>query len=404
MSLIEWRRIPDELFFQEGPGVRKNQYTNEGIKLLNVSNLVEGKVDLSTSDRFISHEEAYGKYKHFLCDEGDLIIASSGIKVEYFDKKMGFITREMLPLCMNTSAIRFKVKNEKSLDIRYFMYYLKSSDFKQQLNRQITGSAQLNFGPSHLDKMLFPICNLKEQKRIVKTLDAVNDLLEAYQKELDRYDELVKSRFVEMFGDPIINKKGFIKDEMGNYMTVLTDFNSNGSYKTLDSGVTMYDEPNYAWMVRTTDLESGDMTSIKYIDKRAYELLSKSKIFGNEIIMNKIGSAGKIYLMPKIAMPASLGRNAFMFRFDERINVVFLFYLLTSDYGQREIQQYVRGAVTKTITKNDARSVLIIVPPIELQNQFANFVAQVDKSKVAIQAALDKTQLLFDSLMQEYFG
>ena len=207
-----------------------------------------------------------------------------------------------------------------------------------------------------------------------------------------------------MFGDPANNEKGFIKAPMGDYMTLLTDFSSNGSYKTLDSGVTMYDEPNYAWMVRTTDLESGDMTSIKYIDKSAYELLSKSKIYGGEIIMNKIGSAGKIYLMPQINMPASLGRNAFMFRYDERINVKFLYHLLTSKYGQREIQQYVRGAVTKTITKNDARAVLIIVPPIELQNEFEAFVEQLDKSKVVVQKALGEAQLLFDSLMQQYFG
>ena len=184
----------------------------------------------------------------------------------------------------------------------------------------------------------------------------------------------------------------------------LTDFSSNGSYKTLDSGVTMYDEPNFAWMVRTIDLESGDMTSIKYIDESAYELLGKSKLFGGEIIMNKIGSAGKVYLMPEITMPASLGRNAFMFRYDDRVNVKYLFHLLTSEYGQREIQQYVRGAVTKTITKNDARAVLIIVPPIELQNEYVAFVEQVDKSKVAVQKALDETQLLFDSLMQKYFG
>lgn len=190
-----------------------------------------------------------------------------------------------------------------------------------------------------------------------------------------------KARFVEMFGNPANNEKGFIKAPMRDYMTVLTDFSSNGSYKTLDSGVTMYDEPNYAWMVRTTDLESGDMTAIKYIDEEAYELLAKSKIYGGEIIMNKIGSAGKIYLMPQIDMPASLGRNAFMFRYDDRINVKFLYHLLTSEYGQREIQQYVRGAVTKTITKNDVRAVLIIVPPIELQNEFESFVAEVNKSK-----------------------
>ena len=75
-----WVSISDVLFFQEGPGVRNTQYTTGGVKLLNVANLVDGKVDLTTSDRYISEEEAYGKYKHFLCDVGDFIIASSGIR------------------------------------------------------------------------------------------------------------------------------------------------------------------------------------------------------------------------------------------------------------------------------------------------------------------------------------
>lgn len=399
-----WINIPDVLFFQEGPGVRNTQYTTEGVKLLNVANLVDGKVDLSKSDRYISEDEAYGKYKHFLCDAGDFVIASSGIKVEYIDKKMGFVDESMLPLCMNTSTIRFKVLDDNKLRIRYFMYYLKSQHFKDQLFKQITGSAQLNYGPSHLKKMIMPLISLSKQDEIIACMDKVQSVIEMRRQELVKLDDLIKARFVEMFGNPVNNEKGFVKAPMGDYMTLLTDFSSNGSYKTLDSGVTMYDEPNYAWMVRTTDLESGDMTSIKYIDENAYELLAKSKIYGDEIIMNKIGSAGKIYLMPQIDMPASLGRNAFMFRYDDRINVKFLYHLLTSEYGQREIQQYVRGAVTKTITKNDARAVLIMVPPIELQNEFEAFVKQVDKSKVEVQKALDETQKLFDSLMQQYFG
>ena len=379
-----WINIPDVLFFQEGPGVRNTQYTTEGVKLLNVANLVDGKVDLSKSDRYISEDEAYGKYKHFLCDAGDFVIASSGIKVEYIDKKMGFVDESMLPLCMNTSTIRFKVLDDNKLRIRYFMYYLKSQHFKDQLFKQITGSAQLNYGPSHLKKMIMPLISLSKQDEIIACMDKVQSVIEMRRQELVKLDDLIKARFVEMFGNPVNNEKGFVKAPMGDYMTLLTDFSSNGSYKTLDSGVTMYDEPNYAWMVRTTDLESGDMTSIKYIDENAYELLAKSKIYGGEIIMNKIGRAGKIYLMPQIDMPASLGRNAFMFRYDDRINVKFLYHLLTSEYGQREIQQYVRGAVTKTITKNDARAVLIMVPPIELQNEFEAFVKQVDKSKVAV--------------------
>lgn len=145
--------LPDVVFFQEGPGVRNNQYTTSGVKLLNVANLQDGRIVLDNTDRYISEDEAYGRYQHFLVDEGDLIIASSGIKVEYFDKKMGFVEKHHLPLCLNTSTIRFKSLDNSVLDIRYFMYFLKSNYFKKQLSRLITGSAQLNFGPSHLKKL-----------------------------------------------------------------------------------------------------------------------------------------------------------------------------------------------------------------------------------------------------------
>ena len=292
------------------------------------------------------------------------------------------------------------LKPKDGLDVDYLCYSLMF----YKVGGMVNGATRQKLTQAAMCKMQIPLRSMDEQKFIVDELNRIIRIKEQRQQELQLLDHLIKARFVEMFGNPVNNEKGFVKAPMGDYMTLLTDFSSNGSYKTLDSGVTMYDEPNYAWMVRTTDLESGDMTSIKYIDENAYELLAKSKIYGGEIIMNKIGSAGKIYLMPQIDMPASLGRNAFMFRYDDRINVKFLYHLLTSEYGQREIQQYVRGAVTKTITKNDARAVLIMVPPIELQNEFEAFVKQVDKSKVAVQKALDETQLLFDSLMQQYFG
>ena len=403
--MMEKVLIPEVLWFQEGPGVRNTQYTSSGVKLLNVANLVDGKVDTSNSFRYISDEEAYGKYKHFMVDEGDFIIASSGIKVEYFEKKMGFVKKEQLPLCMNTSTIRFKTLDENKLMIKYFMYFLKSERFKQQLFKQITGSAQLNFGPSHLKKMFIPLRNIAEQNTIVESLDKVYEVIESLKAQIDDLDKLVKSRFIEMFGDPYYNTKGWKTDFLGNYMTTLTDFSANGSYEILDNNVVMYDEPNYAIMVRTTDLEKGSLTGeLKYIDEKAYNLLSKSKLYGGELIMSKIGSAGKIYLMPFINKPASLGRNAFMFRFKECINMVFLYTLLNTDYGTNMIQQHVRGAVTKTITKESTRKLLIYVPPIELQNKFADFVAQVDKSKLAVQQSLNELETLKKSLMQQYFG
>ena len=193
----QWIKISDLLSFQEGPGVRNTQYTTSGVKLLNVANLVDGKVNLSTSERYISEEEAYGKYKHFLCDKGDFVVASSGIKVEYIDKKMGFIDESMLPLCMNTSTIRFKVLDPSILRIRYFMYYLKSQSFKEQLTRYITGSAQLNYGPSHIKQMVMPLIPLESQDKLIERLDRVQVIIEHKEQQLTCLDKLVKSRFSE---------------------------------------------------------------------------------------------------------------------------------------------------------------------------------------------------------------
>ena len=188
-------KIVDLLWFQEGPGVRNTQYTTSGVKLLNVANLANGELDIATSSRYISEAEAYGKYRHFLVDEGDFIIASSGIKVEYFEKKMGFAQKRHLPLCMNTSTIRFKVLNKEKLNIRYFMYYLKSLNFKEQLYRMITGSAQLNFGPSHLKNMYMPLISLAEQNKIVSILDKITLIIKKRERQLKKLDQLASSRF-----------------------------------------------------------------------------------------------------------------------------------------------------------------------------------------------------------------
>ena len=396
--------ISDVLWFQEGPGVRNTQYTTDGVKLLNVANLINGNVDTTNTNRYISKEEAYGKYKHFLADEGDLVIASSGIKVEYFDKKMGLIRREQLPLCMNTSTIRFKVTDQKRLSIRYFMYYLKSAHFKEQLSQQITGSAQLNFGPSHLKKMVFPLIEMEEQAKIIDKLDTLHDIEYKMRTELKLYDQLTSSLFIEMFGDPVENPMNWDVKELGDYITVLTDFNSNGSYELLDSNVVMKDEPDYAWIVRITDLETMNEKGRKYIDEKTWNLLEKSKICGNEIIMCKIGSAGKIYIMPNTGKPASLGRNAFMFRFNELLEREYVYYLLNTDYGIKEITQYVRGAVTKTITKDDVRRLRVMVPPINEQKKFISFINKIDKSKLAVKKSLEELEILKKSLMQKYFA
>ena len=172
----EWKimRLNEITFYQEGPGVRNYQYTKEGVKLLNVGNFVNNILELDNTDRYISEEEAYGKYNHFLVDEGDLLIACSGIKAEYFDEKIAFAEKEHLPLCMNTSTMRFKSLDENTLNLKYLKYYFQTESFKKQVFRVMTGSAQFNFGPTHLKYFKIPVPCLDEQIKIYQMFESID--------------------------------------------------------------------------------------------------------------------------------------------------------------------------------------------------------------------------------------
>ena len=287
----------------------------------------------------------------------------------------------------------------------YLRTFLKSDLFQVQKDKYSKGATQKAINNEGISKIKIPLPPLETQKKIVETFDEAQALIDARKEQIRLMDELIKSRFFEMFGDLYNNSRNWIKAPMGDYLTILTDFSANGSYEYLDSNVVMYDKPNYALMVRTTDLEKQDFErDVKYIDENAYRILEKSKVFGNEIIMNKIGSAGKVYLMPCLNRPVSLGRNAFLFRYNESINVVYMYYLLTSGYGTNEIMQHVRGAVTKTITKEAVRSVRILVPPIEKQNEFANSVRQIEESKFEMLKSLDEIYATYQSIVQQFYG
>ena len=197
----EWKtmRLNEIVFYQEGPGVRNYQYTKKGVKLLNVGNFVKNVLNLDNTDRYISEDEAYGKYNHFLVDEGDLLIACSGIKAEYFDEKIAFAEKKHLPLCMNTSTMRFKSLDENILNLKYLKCYFQTESFKKQVFSVMTGSAQFNFGPTHLKYFKIPIPSIDEQKGIYKLFGSVDDKISMINQELDKVNEFKKSLLQQMF-------------------------------------------------------------------------------------------------------------------------------------------------------------------------------------------------------------
>ena len=390
----EWIKISDLLFFQEGPGVRNTQYTQSGVKLLNVANLVNGKVDLSTSDRYISEDEAYGRYKHFLCDDGDFIIASSGIKVEYFDRKMGFVDSSMLPLCMNTSTIRFKVIDSKRLNIKYFMYYLKSIHFKQQLSKFITGSAQLNFGPSHLKKMNMPLVSLKEQNDIVEKLSKVELLLDKYNGEIKLLDELIKARFVEMFGDPVVNDK---KWEI-RYFCDLGEL-KRGKSKHRPRNDPILLGGKYP-LIQTGDVTNSNTYIKSYTSTYSEEGLKQSKMWKKGTLCITI--AANIAESAILTFDACFPDSVVGFTPNGEVISLFIHYWLS--FLQPILEENAPAVAQKNLNVATLEKVGVIVPPLELQNQFASFVQEIAKSRSRIQKSLEASQELFDSLMQEYFG
>lgn len=399
MNVKQWVTIPEVLFFQEGPGVRNNQYTEKGIKLLNVANLVDGKIDLTTSNRYISESEAYGKYKHFLCDDGDFIVASSGIKVEYINKKMGFVTKSMLPLCMNTSTIRFKVLDKNRLDIKYFMYYLKSQNFKNQLYKYITGSAQLNFGPSHLKKISFPLCDIGEQRIIVNNMDLIAKIIDSYNEQLEKYDELIKARFIEMFGDPIVNEKGWRTKPLLDMGQCKNGMNFHYDDKGIEINcLGVGDFKNFSVIDNTESLPTvslNEMPSEEYLLKDGDIVFVRSN--GNKALV------GRSLVVYPGNVPTTFSGFCIRYRkYDNEIIVPYLLRVLKTDSVRMKMAG--RGANIQNLNQQILGTLVIPVPPIELQEQFADFVYQVDKSREEVKKSLEKTQQLYDSLMQEYFG
>lgn len=185
-----WRieRLPDICWFQEGPGLRNWQFTKSGIKVINVTNLVNGYLDLSNTDRYISMREFEKMYKHFEIDEGDIVMASSGNSYS----KVAIVRKQDLRLVMNTSVIRFKPL--KGLDYNYLLTFLKSNNFKKQIDLLITGGAQPNFGPAHLKLIHLPVPpKHEEQVQIANVISSMDSEIEVLEKKLSKYKLLKRS-------------------------------------------------------------------------------------------------------------------------------------------------------------------------------------------------------------------
>ena len=244
----------------------------------------------------------------------------------------------------------------------------------------------------------FNLDTIDRQIEIVDILTKTENVIELHRQELEKLNNLIKARFIEMFGDPIINPMGWKETTVGEECYYIKD----GPHKSLpDVG-----QGNGYPFISVRNIVNGsiDFSTAKYISEKDYlESIKKCHPQKGDILYSKGGTTG-IAKLVDVDIKFANWVHVAVLKFDDSMNGVFFENMLNCDYCYDQSQRLTKGIANRDLVLSAMAQIKIYKPPLKLQKEFAAFVTQVDKSKVAVQKALDEAQLLFDSLMQKYFG
>ena len=331
------------------------------------------------------------KYSDYVLQDGDILMSHINSethlgKVARYEKYEG----ETIIHGMNLLCLR---PNKNLVDSRYAFYYLSSEAFLHQIPRITKKSVnQASFNVAALKELTFPISSMEVQQPVADILDKANELIALRKEQLAKLDELVKARFVELFGDlksnpmewPVVPFTEFAKID-GN---MTTDYEKYADYPHI--GIDSIEKGTGALKGYRTVREDG-VISGKYIFTPQHIIYSKIRPNLNKVALpdfEGLCSADAYPILPN----------------HSNCNRVFLAIALRSEYFLEYILQFSSRTNLPKVNRKEITGFRMPLPPLKLQEQFAAFVEQTDKSKVAVQKALDEAQLLFDSLMQKYFG
>lgn len=273
-----------------------------------------------------------------------------------------------------------------------YLYYFLSSK-REQFVKDGVGGAQPNISAGYLKNVQFGLIPMQQQIDIVEKLDKVEKLIALRKEQLAKLDELVKSRFVELFGDtPDEEKK-----TMDDICKIITD-GTHQPPKLTSTGIPFLFVSNIVTNEIHYDAE-------KFISEETYaELIKRTSIAIGDILLSTVGSYGHPAVV-KSDKPFCFQRHiAYLKPNADMVNSEYLRGAILSADVQRQIDERVKGIAQKTLNLSEIRKLQLPLPSMEQQEQFAAFVEQTDKSKLTIQQSLDKLELLKKSLMQQYFG
>lgn len=380
--------------FTDGDWIESKDQSDEGIRLVQTGNIGEGKY-LEKGDRakYIS-EDTFERLKCTEIFPGDILVSRLpepvGRACIIPPKAERMITAVDCTICRPDEGIIQK---------EYLCYFMQSEAYYARLMNNVTGTTRKRISRKNLGNVELDIPALDIQEDVVKKLDILSTVINNRKLELEHLDNLIKARFVEFFGSINDNRYGYdvmtlqdicepIKD--GTHQTPTYTEDTVNGYKFLSS----------------KDVTSGkvDWNHLKYIPKELHnELYKRISPRKGDILLAKNGTTGVAAIVDRdevfdIYVSLALLRPLGM------VTSEYLCSAVNSTETKHQFVGSLKGIGVPNLHLGEIKKTKIIVPPIEAQEQFTDFVKQVDKSKVAIQKALDKTQTLFNSLMQEYFG
>lgn len=352
---------------------------SEGIPLIRIRDVVRGYSETFTTEEYKDE---------FLVHENDLLVGMDG---EFNIAKWG-----KTPALLNQRVCRLMPKT--NIDNGYLFYFMPTA--LKKIEEKTPFVTVKHLSAKELNKVEIPILPFDEQKKIATVLDKVSDLISLRKQQLAKLDKLVKARFVEMFGDAKLNPYDFPCNSLSEYILFLTSGSRGWSQYFTDGG-------EYFITIKNVKNCRITLQDVQYVMPPDNAEAKRTKVQENDLLISITADLGRTGVVPKeIAKHgAYINQHLICIRLNlEKVNPIYVAYYMESAAGKEQFASKNQSAVKAGLNFNSINSLKLVVPPLDLQNDFAAFVARVDQQKQTVQQSLEKLELMKKALMQEYFG
>lgn len=291
----------------------------------------------------------------------------------------------------------FSVSDE--LDRQFLYYFLKSNIGRQMIRAKASGSVRDNLKLDMLKEMTIPDSSLDDQRHCVATLDNLQYLIQLRKKQLAELDNLIKARFVEMFGDPETNPKGWKQVTVGDVCSSIV----RGPFGSALKKEFFVEPSNTTYKVyeQKHAIQKNATIGTYYITEEKFKELKRFECVSGDILMSCSGTMGELFQLPNDCERGIINQALCKFTLNEKILPICFLTYMRQTIGNLET----KGSGIKNIAAvSYVKAMPINLPPIEVQTEFEKFCKQIHKLKLTIQQSLDKLELLKKALMQKYFG